>query len=332
MTGGKDTRQTSGTPAGTTRLRVGVSTCLLGENVRHDGGHKRNAWLVEVLGPHVEWVPVCPELDVGMGVPREALRLEGDPVSPRMVGTTSGKDWTEAMRAWADSRARSLRRLGIHGFVLMERSPSCGLSGVPVERGRGLPSGLGRGLFADTLQERVPQLPVEESGALAAPDVQAHFLDRMYGYRGWLEFLESGPAKEDLERFHALHRLTILAHNPTSYPHMSRLLTRLSVAPLAEVLHSYGGMLMEAYSHPKTVGQNTNVLQHVAGLVVESLPPLERAELNRAILDYREGRVQLPVPVSFLRRHLHVTPQGRDAMQQTYLDPSPAELILPGDL
>jgi uncharacterized protein YbbK (DUF523 family) len=163
---------------GPPRLRLGVSACLLGERVRWDGGHKRDAFLTDVLGAHVDWVAVCPEVELGLGVPRPTLRLEGRAAAPRLVQEASGEDFTTRMRAYANARVRELERLELDGYVLKRASPSCGLHGVPVHRSRGAPRA-GRGLFAAALVAALPGLPMEEEGRLAEPRVRARFLERV---------------------------------------------------------------------------------------------------------------------------------------------------------
>jgi len=160
------------------RIRLGVSACLLGERVRYDGGHKRDAFLTDVLGPHVEWVPVCPELEIGLGVPRPTLRLEGRTTAPRLVQESSGADLTARMRDYARRRAGELKRLELDGYVLKRGSPSCGLLRVPVHGHHGAPRA-GRGLFAAALTARLPRLPVEEEGRLGDAVLRARFLERV---------------------------------------------------------------------------------------------------------------------------------------------------------
>jgi uncharacterized protein YbbK (DUF523 family) len=162
------------------RVRLGVSACLLGERVRYDGGHKRDAFLADVLGPQVEWVSVCPEVEIGLGVPRPTLRLEGDTEAPRLVQEAGGEDLTARMRAYAARRVNELERLDLDGYVLKRGSPSCGLVGVPVHRRDDAPRADGRGLFAAALVERLPRLPIEEEGRLGDPDLRERFMERVF--------------------------------------------------------------------------------------------------------------------------------------------------------
>ena len=160
--------------------RVGISRCLLGEAVRYDGAHKYEPSVVETLGAHVEWVPVCPEVEVGMGVPREPIQLveRGARTGIRLVGVTSGTDWTERMQTWAAERIEALKAAHVSGFVLKARSPSCGVRDVPVKGGTS-----GRGMFADALLRAMPDLPVEDEERLRDAAVRELFLQRVIGYR-----------------------------------------------------------------------------------------------------------------------------------------------------
>jgi uncharacterized protein YbbK (DUF523 family) len=166
---------------GTVKPRLGISSCLLGEEVRWDGQHKREPFLVDGLGPLVEWVPVCPELELGLGVPREPIRLVGDPAAPRLLGERSGADHTEAMARFAEARVRALAALELDGWVTKEGSPSCGMAGVRVHPlDGGTPRLDGVGAFARVLLERMPLLPVEEEGRLRDPVVRAAFVERVF--------------------------------------------------------------------------------------------------------------------------------------------------------
>jgi uncharacterized protein YbbK (DUF523 family) len=169
------------------RPRVGISRCLLGIEVRYDGGHKREPVLLELVGPRVEWVEVCPEVEVGMGVPREPVQLMPNPTRTlgaagvRLVGATSGTDWTERMTAWARAKIDQLRGLELSGFVLKARSPSCGLRDVPVA-GAAAGEAAGRGLFAQALVDALPDLPIEDEERLRNPAAREAFLERVFAY------------------------------------------------------------------------------------------------------------------------------------------------------
>ena len=166
-------------------VRVGVSSCLLGSEVRWDGGHKREPYLVETLGRWFEWVPVCPEMEIGLGAPRESLRLIGKPLDPRLVAPASGSDHTDAMKAYARARLKQLAEAGLHGYVLKKDSPSCGLWRVRVHGKRGLLHRNGVGAFARVLVERLPNLPVEEEGRLADAALRENFVERIFCRHRW---------------------------------------------------------------------------------------------------------------------------------------------------
>jgi uncharacterized protein YbbK (DUF523 family) len=179
-------------------IRLGISACLLGEAVRYDGGHKRDAFLTETLAAHVKWVPVCPEVELGLGIPREAIRLIGDPAAPRLVQEESGVDLGDRMRHYAARRAEELAALDLDGYVLKRASPSCGLFRVKVYRHNGVPSADGRGLFAAALVERLPALPVEEEGRLSDPAPRENFIERVFdGPLARVRRRPSGRARPD---------------------------------------------------------------------------------------------------------------------------------------
>jgi uncharacterized protein YbbK (DUF523 family) len=172
------------------KIRLGISSCLLGAEVRYDGGHKRDAFLTDTLGPFVEWVPVCPEVEIGLGVPRDTLRLVGDEEAPRLIVQKTGEDLTARMQRFARARAEELAALRLHGYVLKRASPSCGLFRVRVHCENGAPSGGGRGLFAAALVERFPTLPVEEEGRLTDPAIRENFIERVFAAARWQRFLD----------------------------------------------------------------------------------------------------------------------------------------------
>ncbi len=167
----------------TTPPRVGISQCLLGDNVRYDGGHKLDSVLIETLGRYVEWVPVCPEVEVGLGTPREPMRLVGDRHAPRLITINTGMDYTEAMNCFARQRVRELEALNLSGFVFKSASPSCGIRQVPLFNTQGIETQDGVGLFARAFMEHFPDMPVEEEVSLQDPQTLKNFLDRVRAYR-----------------------------------------------------------------------------------------------------------------------------------------------------
>jgi uncharacterized protein YbgA (DUF1722 family)/uncharacterized protein YbbK (DUF523 family) len=312
------------TPA---KVRLGISSCLLGEEVRFNGGHVRNDFLINTLGRWIEWVEVCPEVEVGMGVPRENLRLIGDWRNPSMVAPKSGTDHTESMNAWSEARVRELEALKLDGFVLKKDSPSCGPFRVKVYDRNMVPARNGRGLFATQLMEAMPMLPVEDEGRLNDPHLRENFIERIFAYRRWNE-LTAEPSVARLVQFQADHKLTLMAHSPQGQRELGRLVADAGSRPLDEVLREYGLKLMEILSQIAKRKLHTNVLQHVMGFVKDQIDSADKQELLEVIESYRLGMVPLIVPITLLRHHLRRHPTHEWLDRQTYLDPYPAELML----
>jgi uncharacterized protein YbgA (DUF1722 family)/uncharacterized protein YbbK (DUF523 family) len=316
-------------------LRLGVSRCLLGDEVRFDGQHKRDPFLAETLAPFVSWVPVCPELEAGMGVPREPVRLVADTRrgggALRVVGTTSGADHTAALEEHAQTRVATLAQLELAGFVLKKDSPSCGLFRVRIhsaERGAGdVPSRTGRGVFATALCAALPQLPVEEEGRLHDPVLRENFIERLFAHQR-LRVLFSGRwTRAELVAFHTAHKLTVLAHATEAYRRLGRLVAGQKGEPAAALAATYQEQFMAALARPTTRGRHRNVLDHMAGYLRDRVDAAGRAEVGQAIADYAAGLLPLIVPITLLRHHVRAA--GIDYLQgQTYLEPHPKELML----
>ncbi len=309
-------------------IRIGVSSCLLGRKVRYDGQHKRDDFLTEVLAPFVEWVPVCPELELGLGVPREPIRLVGRPESPRLVAERSGADHTEAMRAFAERRVAELAALELSGYVTKKDSPSCGMERVRVHLARGGPPRRdGVGAFTRVLRELLPLLPVEEEGRLHDPALRESFVERIFAYARWKAALAGGMTRRRLVEFHTAHKLALLAHSPAAYRRLGALVGGLGRRAMPGAAAEYGAGFMEALAVPATRGRHANVLQHAAGYFRERLDADDRKELEGVVADYGRGLVPLIVPLTLLRHHLRRTPVPYLA-GQVYLDPEPRELCL----
>ena len=326
------------------QLRIGVSACLLGEEVRYDGGHKRNAFLVDVLGPFAEWVPVCPEAEAGFGTPRPAMHLEGhgDRTGSnqlRLVTVRDGRDLTAPMRTLVARRVPQLAQLDLDGYVLKKDSPSCGLFRVKVYAADG--SGAtrnGRGLFADALCRAMPLLPVEEEGRLGDPRLRENFIERLFAYRRLRELTASRPRAADLIRFHTRHKLLLLAHAPRAYAELGRLVASGGAdepprraaprAPLPKaVLAEYGAGFMGALTALATRGRHANVLQHMSGYFRRLVDEPSRRDLAESIADYQRGLVPLVVPVTLLAHYAKLH-QVQYLLEQIYLQPHPKELML----
>jgi uncharacterized protein YbbK (DUF523 family)/uncharacterized protein YbgA (DUF1722 family) len=310
-------------------ILIGVSACLLGEQVRYDGGHKRNAFLLAELASHVRFVPVCPEVGIGLGVPREPIRLvrRGDGV--RVVGS-GGVDHTDAIRRWAATVIRELRERGISGFVLKKGSPSCGLDRVRVwDEGAQRPSPSGRGVFAQTLVDAVPELAIEEEGRLQDPGLREHFVDRVFGHARVRDFFAGRWTAESLIRFHSAEKAAMMAHDVEAARRLGRLVAGQSRLPREQLAWRYRALHGVAFEKPATPGRQANALLHLAGHLKGGLGSCDRRELREAIDDYRIGLVPVAVPLALLSRHLRAA--GTDwARSQTYLRPYPKQLGLRG--
>lgn len=320
------------------RVRLGISACLLGQEVRYNGGHKRDAFLTDVLGRYVDWVDVCPEVEIGLGTPRPSMRLvrigrgaasETEEAQVRLVTPETGVDHTEAMRAWAARRAEELAGLDLDGYVLKKDSPSCGMERVKLypEEG-GAPVKEARGLFAEALLRRLPHLPVEEEGRLNDPPLRENFIARVFAHARWRQAEAAGWTRAALMRFHEKHKLLLMARNQAGMRRLGRLLG--DSAPkdhLGALAAAYREGLTEVLRRPPTRRGHTNVLQHMAGYVSDGLDPDDRRELRETIDRYRLGLLPLIVPMTLLRHH--VRKQGVEYLQgQTYLEPHPHELML----
>ena len=308
-------------------IRLGISACLLGEAVRYDGGHKRDSFLVEVFGPIVEWVPVCPEMDAGFGTPREAMHLvrHGDDI--RLVTVNSGRDVTAPLQNAAATRLRSLDCEDLSGYVLKKNSPSCGLIDVQMHDRDGRSSASGSGMFASALAERFPHLPLEEEGRLSEPPVREHFIERVFGYWRLRGLFRMEWTVADLVRFHSAHKLILMSHAPKACTALGRVTAEANTLGRAETERRYSEGFMSTLANVPTTGRHTNVLQHMAGYFSQRLDQAARDELHATIADYHRGLVPLVVPITLIRHHVRALNVSYLA-GQIYLSPHPKELTL----
>ncbi len=307
-------------------LRLGVSSCLLGSKVRFDGGHKHDRFLTDTLGDYVEWVSVCPEVEAGMSIPRESVRLVGSVDEPRMVGVRSERDYTLRMRRFSARRVRELATLDLDGYVFKKGSPSCGMERVRVYQ-RGMPSRSGRGIFSAAFMAAYPLLPVEEEGRLNDPSLRENFIERLFAHRRWRILVDGHPTRRDLIAFHTAHKYLLLAHSPERYRALGRFVAGHKRLRIQAAVGRYGADFMAAFSVRTTRRKHTNALQHIAGHCREYLDHHDRAELAQLIADYHSGLVPLIVPITLLRHHIarNDIPYVSD---QVYLQPHPKELML----
>jgi len=301
----------------------------VGRPVRYDGGHKRDSFLVDTLGRHVEFVTVCPEVELGLGTPRETLRLEreGARGAVRLVFAKSRGDITEEMRAYSAQRVSKLRGEDLSGYVLKKNSPSCGMERVKVWGGKGAPARDGEGIFAAALRERLPNLPIEEEGRLQDPKLRENFVERVFAYRRLRDMLDTRWKVGDLVRFHTASKLVLLAHSQVAYRELGRIVAKAKERPRAALAQEYEARFMAALAQPATTRSHTNVLQHMAGYFTKQLDAASRAELAGVITDYRHGLVPLVAPLTLVRHYVRVC-DVEYLRGQHYLEPHPKELML----
>ena len=310
------------------RPRIGISACLLGDEVRFDGGHKRDPFLTDVLAPHVEWVRVCPEVEVGMGTPRETLRLTRAVDGPvRMVTTRTEIDHTDSMMRWSRQRLQELAREDLSGYVLKKDSPSCGMERVKVYTPGGMPEKNGRGIFADALLQRLPNLPVEEEGRLTDPRLRENFIERVFAYQRMRQFFSGRWTVGGLVAFHTSHKMTLLSHSTSRYQQLGQLVASAAQLSRDVVRAQYESEFMAAMALVATARRHTNVLMHMAGHLKKLIDPASKAELSECIDEYRRGLVPLVVPLTLIRHYVRVH-QVNYLAGQTYLEPHPRELML----
>jgi uncharacterized protein YbgA (DUF1722 family)/uncharacterized protein YbbK (DUF523 family) len=286
------------------KIRLGISTCLLGENVRYDGGHKLDRFLTDTLGQYVEYVPVCPEVECGLPIPRESMHLEGDPESPRLVTLRTKQDMTEQMVRWAEKRVVELEKEGLCGFIFKSDSPSSGMERVRVYNEKGMPVKKGVGMFARIFMEHFPLLPVEDEGRLHDPGLRENFIERIFTLKRWREVLSKKESRGHLVAFHTRHKLLILSHSPKHYQMMGKLVAKAKEIPTKELYQEYQAILMEALQLKTTSKKNSNVLMHMMGYFKKDLSSDEKKELLEVVENYRQGYIPLIVPITLINHYV----------------------------
>jgi uncharacterized protein YbgA (DUF1722 family)/uncharacterized protein YbbK (DUF523 family) len=310
-----------------TKIRLGISACLLGQEVRFDGGHKHDRFITETLGQYVDFVPVCPEVECGLGIPREAMRLVGEIDHPRLVTVRTRRDYTEQMQTWARRRVQELEAADLNGFIFKSDSPSSGMERVKVYDEKGMPVKKGIGMFAQAFMEHLPLLPVEEEGRLHDPKLRENFIEAIFTFKRWRETLEAKPGRKDVMEFHTRHKLLILAHSPEHYREMGRVVAHLHEGPLEDNLARYQQLLLESLRRKTTNKKNANVLYHLMGYFKKDLSADEKQELLDTIDQYRLGIVPLIVPITLINHYVRKYEQPY-LKEQYYLHPHPVELQL----
>ena len=312
----------------THKPRVGISQCLLGDAVRYDGGHKRDTYLTEVLAPFVEWVPVCPEVEAGLGTPREAMHLSGDPKAPRLLTIRTKIDHTDTLQAFSQRRVKEIRDCDLDGYIFKRNSPSCGVHRVKVYREKGYPGRQGKGIFSAAIQETFPLLPIEEEGRLNGAPIRENFIVRIFCYRRWkTQIQQQRITRGKIVDFHARHKYLLLTHSRSHYHNLGQLVAKAGHFTPRDLATHYGELFMDALKTKATVRKHVNVLQHLVGHFSKQLSSIERAELQETIQDYHKHLTPLAVPLTLIKHYVRIltVPYLHD---QVYLNPHPKELLL----
>lgn len=309
-------------------IRLGVSACLLGAEVRFDGGHKRDRYLTDVLDENVEWLPVCPELESGMGIPRPVIQLRGGERGDRLVTREDGTDLTETMRRYADGRISELEGIGLDGFILKKDSPSCGMARVRVYGAEGgMPVRTGVGHFVQALERSMPELPLEEEGRLNDPVLRERFIEAIFARNRWRVLVHRGLDRRSLVAFHEAHKMLLLAHDEPLARGLGRLVASFGQQEDVEIFRRYARDFFATFRQTATRARHVNVLEHCFGHLKRMLSAREKREIQTSIEDYRSGRVPLVVPISLLR-FLVAAHEVAYVQGQLYLEPHPRELML----
>jgi uncharacterized protein YbgA (DUF1722 family)/uncharacterized protein YbbK (DUF523 family) len=313
--------------------KLGVSSCLLGEHVRYDGGHRRDRFITDELARFFDFVPVCPELEIGLPTPRPPLRLVGPSEAPRLVFVEGGEDVTDRMEAWARTRCGELEHENLCGYIFKSKSPSSGMERVKVYDPNGVPANTGVGVFARIFMAHFPLLPVEDEGRLHDAGFRENFIERVFAVRRWQELVEQGRTRGHLVEFHARHKLLIMSHSPRHLTELGQLVADANSYRPTDLYERYFARFVEALKLTATVPKQCNVLQHVMGFFKKQLADDEKKELIEVIEQYRRGHVPLIVPITLLNHYVRLYgPANRSVgdylAQQHYLHPHPVELSL----
>nr|WP_314491185.1 DUF523 and DUF1722 domain-containing protein [uncultured Pseudomonas sp.] len=307
--------------------KIAISACLLGAEVRFNGGHKESRLCSQALSEHFDFVPLCPEVAIGLGIPRQPIRLVGDAAMPQAVGSVdSTLDVTQALHDYGVSMAAT--HTDICGYIFMQKSPSCGLERVKVYQDGGRPAELsGRGIYAQAFCAAHPDLPAEEDGRLNDPVLRENFLTRVYASSAWQDLLKAGLTRRSLTEFHARYKYLLMAHHPVQYKTLGNLLGSMGKNPPQTIAGQYFSELMKALKKCATRRTHTNVLQHISGYLKQSISREDKQEMQQLIVQYLNGIVPLVVPLTLLKHHFRLHPHPY-IERQVYLQPHPENLSL----
>lgn len=309
-------------------LRLGISRCLLGDAVRFDSGHKRDRFLTDVLSRYVEWISVCPEVEAGLGVPREPIRLVHRGGPPAVMTVRTQVDLTATMQRFSDRRVRELAALNLCGYVFKKDSPSCGMERVRVyhDSSSRMPSRNGIGVFARAFMAHFPQTPVEEEGRLNDAAIRTNFLERIVCYQRWQDFLSTRITCQELIRFHTRHKLLLLSYSREHYQQLGRLIADARAYSIADLVEVYGRGLMQALRRRATIRKHADVLHHIVGYFRRILDQDGKKELLEVIDDYRHGLVPLTAPLTLINHYVRRY-KVEYLQEQVYLNRHPLELM-----
>lgn len=309
------------------KVKIGISSCLLGNQVRYNGGHQRDRFITDTMSTYCDFVTVCPEVECGLPIPRESMRLVGDPDSPRLITTKSKIDHTERMQQWIARRLDELEKEDLVAFVFKTKSPSSGLRSVKVYLENGnVKSYKGQGLFAAAFTRRFPDIPVEDEGRLHDPGIRENFIETIFVLQRWREGPRDGGPKSVVE-FHSRHKYTLMAHSPEKLRQMGKIVARIGSGDLDRLKAEYFSLLLEALNLKKTVKKNYNVLQHVGAYFKKDLEAEERAELRELSERYYKTQAPLVVPLTLIQHYARKYNKTY-LKEQWYLNPHPVELGL----
>jgi uncharacterized protein YbgA (DUF1722 family)/uncharacterized protein YbbK (DUF523 family) len=311
----------------TEKIKIGISSCLLGNNVRWNGGHQQDRYLIDTLGQYVEWVPVCPEVEIGLGIPRETLRLVGDPDDPQLVTTKTGIDHTDRMKKWARQRLKDLAKEDLCGFVFKCDSPSSGMIRVKVYGKKGMPQKKGVGIFARAFMDYFPLIPVEDDGRLRNPLIRENFINQVFTLKRWRGTRDRRSCVGNVVDFHSRNKLVIMAHSPRHLKQMGKMVAGGKQMMCNLLYLEYEKLLLEALRLKTTVKKNYNVLQHMMGYFKKQLSADEKQELLEVMDHYRQSLVPLVVPLTLFRHYVRKYDQPY-LRQQSWLNPHPVDLKL----
>lgn len=308
------------------KIKIGISSCLLGNKVRFDGGHKHDKYITGTLGTFFDFVPVCPEVECGLSVPRESMRLVGTPEAPRLITNKSGTDHTDRMQAWSQTCLEKLAQENLCGFIFKSKSPSSGMERVKVYGKNNVPQSVGVGLFARAFMERFPVLPVEEEGRLHDLVLRENFIESVFVYQRWRNTVDGFTAKK-LVAFHTNHKLLLRAHSEKHYRELGRTAAKAGTLQPEQLLKSYQNDLMASMRLKPTVKKHINVLLHIMGHFKKHLSSDEKQELLEVIERFRNNYIPLIVPITLINHYVRKYDEPY-LKQQHYLNPHPTELKL----